>query len=258
MKKTMKFLCMTALVLVGAVMTGCSNDDDSVVDNKKVVTLTTTIGFEDSLALTRALTAGGVKTFAAGEKLALKYHNGSSWVVAESKALQSTDIADGNKLAKFTFTLTDPTNADVTYIYPASMANSDGSVKDDALETQDGTLTSIASNLDLATLTKSWDGSNLPTGTLTNQLAILAITLKNADGSSEITNRIETLTINDTYTVNRTPAAGPIYVAIRPTTTINVTASDGTNNYSKTLTGKDYAAGKGYNVTWRMNPAPAN
>ena len=47
MKKTMRFLSVVALAFVGAVMTGCSNDDDSAIDksqqlentSKKVVTM---------------------------------------------------------------------------------------------------------------------------------------------------------------------------------------------------------------------------
>jgi hypothetical protein len=45
-------------------------------------------------------------------------------------------------------------------------------------------------------------------------------------------------------------------VAILPTSgaTINVTASDGSKDYGKTLaTTKTYAAGNGYNVTWNMS-----
>ena len=65
------------------------------------------------------------------------------------------------------------------------------------------------------------------------------------------------MTISDgtnTYAVSRSAAAGPIYVAIQPTSsaTIYVTATDGTNEYGKTLTTKTYEAGNGYPVTWNM------
>ena len=70
MKKTMRFLSMAALAMVGLVMTGCSSEDDFAdiqqPENKSnVVTLTTTVGFDEGVA-NRALTADGVKTFAAG------------------------------------------------------------------------------------------------------------------------------------------------------------------------------------------------
>jgi hypothetical protein len=65
------------------------------------------------------------------------------------------------------------------------------------------------------------------------------------------------MTISDgtnTHAVSRSAAAGPIYVAIRPTSdaTITVTATDGTNTYAKTLTTKTYEAGNGYPVSWKM------
>lgn len=48
-------------------------------------------------------------------------------------------------------------------------------------------------------------------------------------------------------------AAGPIYVAIRPTSDakIWISATASTKKYAKTLT-KTYAANNGYNVTWKM------
>jgi hypothetical protein len=58
-------------------------------------------------------------------------------------------------------------------------------------------------------------------------------------------------------TVSRSAAAGPIYVAIRPMTSANIKiyASDGLNYYNKNLTGKTYAAGNGYSVSWKMPEA---
>jgi len=281
--KTMKnFLSMAALALMGAMMTGCSSDDNfdnpQQPENKsKVVTLTTTVGF-DASATTRALTSTGVKTFAVGDQIAVIYKNTSDQTVtATSNALTTGDITNEGKNANFTVTLTNPKASEaVRYIYPAAMlaatvatdaaVNADANVKYGALATQDGTLTNLASKLDLAI----FDGSltseaALPaSASMTNQLAILAITLKdNAPTPSEITGGITSLTIGDgtnTYTVSRSAAAAPIYVAIRPTSdaTITVTATDGTKNYTKTLTTKTYEAGNGYPVSWRMaEAAPA-
>ena len=260
--KTIKFLSMAALALVGAMMTGCTNDDN-IIDEpqqpaKNVVTLTTTVSL-DGGAQTRALTAGGVKTFAVGEQIALVYKNTSDATVkAVSTALTASDIASGGKSATFTFELTDPDRTkNVTYIYPAVMAKADGSVNYDALATQNGTLATLSSTLDLATYSAAWNAGSLPAATLENQLAILALTLKNSTGSSDLTSTITGVTITDgtnTYNVNRSAAAGPIYVAIYPTAdaTITVTATDGTKNYTKTLTGKTYAKGNGYPVSWKM------
>jgi len=302
MKKTMKnMLSMAAAVLAAVIMTACAGSDELTdtlqqpENQNRVITLTTTVGLGADAAdagaetsgasagtsgdsesvmrgagTTRALTSGGVKTFAAGETMALVYENMSNKrTVKESEPLTPGDIAEGGKSATFTFRLTEEPNktAPVRYIYPAAMAKSEvaadaeldnaGTVDFTKLNAQDGTMGSLASSLDLATYTDAWDGGNLPGGTLANQLAILAITLKNSDGSSDITSSITSLTLSDgtdTYTVNRSAAAGPIYVAIKPqsSTTFYVSATDGTNAYTKTLAGRQYAAGNGYNVGWQM------
>lgn len=263
----MRFLSIVALAFVGAVMTGCSNDDDSAIDksqqientSKKVVTMTTSVAL-DAGATTRALTGEGVKTFAVGEQMAIVYSNGSGMVKAVSRALKADDIKDAGTSASFTFDLETPDKSiDVTYIYPASMARADGSINYDALANQDGTLASLASNLDLATYKGEWLGENLPSCTLENQLAILALTLKDSDGANEITGNVTDVTVKadeDTYTVTRSAAAGPIYVAIKPIASKNVvvTTTGGSKDYVKLLTGKTYASGNGYSVSWRMTP----
>ena len=113
--KTMKnFLSMAALALMGAMMTGCSSDDNfdnpQQPENKSnVVTLTTTVGFDTS-ASTRALTSTGVKTFAVDDQIAVVYKKktGGATAVAVSEKLTTTDIASGSKSATFTVTLDDP------------------------------------------------------------------------------------------------------------------------------------------------------
>ena len=257
--KTMKnFLSMAALALVGAMMTGCSNDDNyQQPENKNnVVTLTTTIGLDDG-GTTRALTATGVKTFAAGDQIAVIYtKNGGTVTKAVSEALPAGSYGAN---ATFTVTLDNPDKTqNVTYIYPAAMAGSTGVDYTKLNSQSSGTLTDLGSKYDLATNSGAWNGDNLPTLTLENQLAILAITLKN---STDITSTITGMTIkvgSTTYTVSRSAAAGPIYVAILPVASqnIEVTATDGTDEYAKTLTSKTYAANNGYNVTWNMTKLP--
>ncbi len=265
-KKAMKkitIIGMAALVAMGMLGTSCNKVESQEMETPatpkdNIVTLTTTVGFAE--ADTKALTGFGVKTFAEGEKMALRYKNKKGdWVKAVSNALEVGDIADGSKSATFTFTLTNPDKTkNVDYIYPAAIVNELGNMDEAALfGSQDGTLNKIASTFDYSRKIGSWDGENLPSLTLENQLAILAITLKNADGSSDITSNITGLTLSDgtkTYNVTREAVAGPIYVAIFPTedATITVTATDDTKNYTKTLTGKTYAKGNGYSVSWRM------
>ena len=268
--KTMKyFLSMAALALVGAMTVSCSSDDNIIdqaqqpatnAGNVEILTTTVSLGGDGA---TRALTAEGVKTFAEGDQMAIYYwkNKGTVHEKAVSAPLTAGDITNGGKSATFTFTLDNPyKDMSVVYTYPAAMANADFTPNYDALyNNQDGTLATLASNFDFCTGSRPWNGDNLPSVTLVNQLAILAINLKN--GSTDITSNIRGMTLSDgtnTYTVSRSAVAGPIYVAIRPTTgaTINVTATDGSKNYGKTLaTTKTYAAGNGYNVTWNMTDA---
>ena len=259
--KTMKnFLSMAALALMGAVMTGCSSDDNAIVNNPQqpenksnLVTLTATVGFDDA-ASTRAVSNTGVKTFGAGDQMAVIYKNTSGGTV---KAVGTLTSGAGTKSGTFTFTLDNPDKSqDVTYIYPAAMAGSTGVDYTKLNSQSNGTLTDLGRKYDLATKSGAWNAGALPSLTLENQLAILAISLKN---TTDITSTIKGMTVSDgtnTYAVSRSAAAGPIYVAIRPTSsaTISITATDGTNEYGKTLaTTKTYAAGNGYNVTWNMS-----
>ena len=264
-----KLLSMAALALVGAMMTGCSSDDEfQQPENKSnLVTLKTTVGL-DGGATTRALDpTTRAKTFAAGETMAIVYKNtNGAYVKAVSAALTDGDImttddeATNKKSATFTFTLENPDmGKNVNYVYPAAMATASALPFNlSVLYTeQDGTLAKLASTFDLSVGSGSWGGDgNLPSVTLYNQLAILAITLKNSDGSSDITSSITGLTITQnshTYTINRDAAEGPIYVAIIPESgNVTITATDGTNNYAKTLNDKSYEPSNGYNVSWRM------
>ena len=264
--KTMKhFLSMAALALMGAMMTGCSNDDN--IDNaqpeskSKLETLTTTISLGED-GTTRALTPGGVKTFAVGEQIAVVYSDTDNKIQkATSTALTTTDISNEGKTATFTVTVEDPDKTqNVVYVYPASMINDDGTVNVAALATQDGTFDTLESSLDFAIGADYWNGEELPSLDLENQLAILAITLKDADGTNDITSTITGMTLSygtSTCTVTREAAAGPIYVAITPLNNLNVkiTATDGSKYYNKNLTGKTYAASNGYSVSWMMPEA---
>jgi hypothetical protein len=267
---------MAALALVGAVMTGCSSSEDNIINEQQpenkgnVVTLTTTVGLDEG-GTTRALAIDytnqvAEKKFAVDETMAVVYKNTSdNTVKAVSAALTTGDITNEGKSATFTFTLENPNmEQPVTYIYPAAMANDDGTVNYDALATQDGTLATLSSSLDLATYTHAWDGTSLPAGTLVNQLAVCALTLKdNATPTpNTITSGLTGVTVSDgsnTYTV--APTSGTfgeaiIYVAIRPVTAaLQYTATDGTKIYTKTATSRGYAAGNFYNLGLRMAEA---
>ena len=259
MKLTFRYF---ALVVVGVLMSGCAEEVEVVQPAVNgTVTMKTTISL-DGKSATRALTEGGVKTFAAGDQIAVIYEQGTGTSKAVSVALTAADIdaTDAHK-ATFTVALTNPkANGKVRYIYPAAMAADDVStttpdaaatINYAALATQDGTFASLASTYDLAT----FDGTMSATATLpesaslTNPLTIGKFTIKNTT-DADITNTITKLTIGDdtnTYTVNRTAAAGPIYVAMKPISsdqTIIVKATDGTTHYAKIVTGKTLAQNK--------------
>ncbi len=262
----MKNLYIVTLALVGILTAGCSSGDDNFASQTpqptregNTVTLTTTVSFDG--ATTRALTADGVKTFAAGDQIAVVYTNNSNATVkVESAALTVADIETGGKIAHFTVTLTDPkASSAVTCIYPAAMAKSDGTPNLDALNTQDGTLATLASTLDYAKFegTMTAEGKLPEAIRLANQLTLCKFNIKSCDGQSDITSDVTQFVVkngSNTYTVNREAAAGPIYVAMQPVTTgdITLTATAGTCHYEKTIVGETLSADYLYTVNVPM------
>ena len=261
-------LFMVALVLVGILITSCSEEDNitDFIAPQRTVTLTTTIDLD--VATTRALTEGGIKTFAEGEKVAVIYTNTSSEKAIAEYTLQAADISADSKSTKLNFTLTDPKdgNSDVTIVYPASLADksaADGISMTALQSKQDGTFDKLSSDFDAATATNQM---TVASGTatlpeviaLTNPLTIGKFTIKESEGGTDITNTITSFTVSDgtnTYMVNRTVSADPIYVAMKPiasSATINVSATDGTYGYEKAVTGKSLDANKIYPVNVTM------
>jgi len=271
MKKTFRFLSMATLLVVGAIMTGCSNEDNidnpqQPANNDNVVTLTATVSL-DGGAQTRAITPStGVKTFESGNLIAVIYKNTSNETV-KAVSTNFTPTGDNTK-ATFTVTLTNPASGSaVRYIYPASMAKAtiatDATITDDnatidytgLLGNQDGKLATIGTNYDLARFDGSLSGTDLPaSASLENPLAICKFTL--TDGSTGITSNVNSLTISDgtnTYAVSPS-GLSEIYVAMKPTTgKIAFTAATGSKTYFKTATGTTLAASTLYtNITVSM------
>ena len=279
MKKMMTLLSMIALAFVGTMMIGCSNKEYDIekperpVGSRNAITLTTTISLPDAETDTDETKALDIdygnkilsKTFKVGEQVALIYRTPNETSDKVIYTLTEGDITNGRKTATLTFTVSNPNYEEaVTYVYPAVITGGKykASVDYTRLNTQDGTLASIASDLDLATYTGPWDEENLPSANLTNELAIIAYTLKNENGTNILNNIITGMTISDgtnTYVVNREAAEGPIYVAIRPTSgaTINYTATDGTYYYTKSVNSKTYEAGHFYQLGLRMKQSSA-
>jgi len=269
MKKTFEFLNMAALLVVGAIMTGCSSDDN--IDNPQqpankdnVVTLTATVSL-DGGAGTRAINGTtGAKTFETGKQIAVIYKDGDG----NTQKAVSTDFTPtgDNTKATFTVTLSNPANnSAIRYIYPALMAKDvaeDATITDDDVTidysgifgSQNGTLATLA-YYDLAVKDAALSGTDLPaTVTLTNPLAICKFTL--TDGSSAITSSVTSLNVSDgtnTYAVSPS-GLSEIYVAMKPASgNIAFTAATGSKTYFKTATGATLAASTLYtNITVSM------
>lgn len=263
-----KFLSMAALAIVGAMTVGCTNEDN-VIDQAQtatknnVVTQTVTVGFDEQAA-TRALaidyTAETLtKTFKADDQIAVIYQNTSNELVKATVTIAADDISTDGKSAKFTVTMTDPKeNGTLKYIYPAAMAGATD-VDYTKLASQGGTLASLASNLDLATFEGTLTAAKeLPaSASLTNKLAILALKIKNSDGTSDLTSTITGMTLSDgtnSYSITGKDTDGHIYAAIQATSGANIScfATTASGNYAKSLTGKTYAANTIYDLGLKM------
>lgn len=281
-----KYLSIAALALVGAVMTSCSSDDNIIEEPQQPavtnysVTKTLRVSLDGgeagARAITRALTSGGEKTFAVGDQIAVAYQNTSAvQVKAVSDALKAGDISGDGKTATFTVTFTEAPfeykGNYVYYTYPASITTANGGLDYSVLNTQDGTLATLASSLDCCMAYSGWNGKDdLPGLTLTNRFTIGKFIIKNPSGTA-INDDLTSVTISDgsnTYTITPTGStftSDPIWVAMQPVyegSTVTVTATDGTNNYSKTITiasGKDLLAGSitPINVTMKLVPTGA-
>lgn len=242
---TMKYWRMCAFVLAGTFIMACSREDQPEIQpgipSDKVVTLTTTISRDDENP-TRALTESGVKTFQAGDQIAVVYENTDEYYTKEDVTLAAGDITNDGKSARITVTLTNPkTDGVVKYVYPAAMAKSDGSGEFWRLfEQQDGTLSKLAREFDFAKFEGTFKGTELPKGTLRNQLAICKFTIKDGE-SNDITSQLTRLTIKngtDVYYIN-TSSLDNIWVALKPITSgnINIYAAVTWKLYKKTVTG---------------------
>ena len=273
MTKTMRYFSIAALALMGAVMTGCSNNDElqQPESGKRTVTLTTTVSL-DGGAGTRALDVStGVKTFEVDDQISFVYKDirGDTKLAVSEKLTQSDISADG-KTATIYVLLEDPaTDSQLRMIYPATMANipmstsatidDAGTINLEALQSGQQGYEGELSDYDLAVFDGTLTGYALPASvTLANKLAICAFTIKNADGTQDITTTITNLTISDgtyNYSISRSNLISPIYVAMMPVADANITMTATDNDgqhYAKSLTNITYAANNIYPLAMRM------
>ncbi len=253
MKKTLKLFSLATLTIAVAAMIGCSKDE-GLANNDKVVTSTATITLDNGGEAAKALTEAGVKTFAADEQIAVVYENTSHNLEKTVVTLTAGDITNSGKTANISVTMTNPeSNGTLRIIYPAAMAGADD-VDYSTLANQDGTLSTLAANLDLGYYSGNLDGENLPASpALSNPLAVCEFTIKNSDGSSDLTSGITMLYIGDgAHSYYVTPSsASTIWVAMWPVASsqwLTFHATDGTNKYEKEITGKTLSAANMYHL----------
>ena len=240
--KTTKFFFMAALALM---MTACSNDDNDLTQQPakaEGIPFTATISLDQS-ATTRALTENGTTieaTWATGEKVALIYTVSATTYVKEAEV---TPQGDGTATISTTLEGSPADDTDVTIVYPASAV--DGTTKDvktNLLASQNGLLTgtgSIAEKYELRKTTTpaklKIDGTTASlkgTVSLTNQNAIFKLTLKDIDGTSDVSATSVVISDQTGVVTTVTPASGyenAMYVALPTTATtlkFLVTGSD--------------------------------
>jgi hypothetical protein len=187
--------------------------------------------------------------FADGEKVAL-IHNG---IVEEMTVTQNTD---GTATISGTILGSPADGDDVTIIYPASAVDATTkAVKTDLLAAQDGTLATIATDLDLCQSSGAKLSVNAGHASLNgivvlaNQLAIVKFTLTdgtNAINATEFT--IKDGSDNVITTVTSSPAASEFYVAMAPASAaeFHFEASDGDFTYTYEKSGVTLATATYY------------
>ena len=261
----MKKYFLILSTLTGALLCGCVKENG--FDPMQEVKLTTTICF-DGDSRTKALTEAGVKTFAVGDRVAVIYKNGINQTSkAVSEPLTDGDIFNEGKGANITVSMLYPMAGTIRFVYPATFANDNIPTPDvtevtseDALDlsplaTQDGTLSSLAGNLDFCygdgTLTKDGNNYTLPNGvTLINQLTIGKFSINSSISNVDITSKVNTITLqngSDSYTVNVTGSPSTIWVAMKPISTGDITIN--VDGKEKTVSGQTLAAGTIYPIT---------
>ncbi len=264
-KSDKKQFIVAALLLAGAALTACSNDDiaaeQPVNPARQKYTMSVEAAKGSSAASTRALTLsdGGAlnATWETSDKVYVQ--KGSDWATGflqpqangKSATLKGS-LSDVTFAAGDALTLQTPESGDVSY------------------SGQKGTLFDIALNFDYAkadvTVASVTDGNinTSGTATFTSQQAIIKFTLTDKSASAAINPSMLTIT-DGTSTVKltdipdetyETNGAGVLYVAFPATgstATITLTATVGTDTYSYTKSGVAFENGKYYTIGVKMS-----
>ncbi len=258
MKKYTMILSV-ALLIAGALTTGCSSDDLMAEEpvmpqqTEQMMEFTTTMTPKGSTM--RSVDADGKTAWVAGEQIAIYYQKTDD---SYATATATVGAPNGDGSAPITATLSGAKNGGaVKFVYPATLHNGTGDIDATALAAQHGTIADISANFDACTGSGTLVTNGTTCGTtanvaMTNQVLIGKFTPKY---SGAAINAITTLTVTDgtnTYTV--TPTSGTfgttgIYVAMLPVSDQEVIIIAGTASQKYGFGGKKITltAGKLYN-----------
>ena len=261
--KTFRYLTIAVL---GLVMAACSSDiasEQPVVSHQgKGIPFTATISMRGSA--TRSVMTESTSTISAawetGDELALVYE-----VSGQKQVTKATMTVSDDKSATITATIAEgvTTGTTVKLLYPYSRVCDDpaeaatyGTISEDALAGQDGTLETIANDYDLCqgdgefTLMSDGTASLKADVTMASQIAIWKLSL--SDGTNAIkATQVNIVKGEDELMVMVMPEEGTFsefYVAVPAVSngTINIWAATSEGDYTYTKTGVTLEAGKYY------------
>ena len=279
--KTIKIFSTAALAFM---LAACSSEDTALnntpAQEGQKVPFTATIAAPGSGAGTRTeyteVTTGSAAgtinvTWKAGDEIAL-IHNGKADVV-------KVETVNEDGTATITGDITVGTNGEaVTAYYPAAAIELNSDKKPVPAEAytanllaQDGTLSYIASNLDLrvgeSTLAVDGDKATLSDNVkLASQIAIWKLTLQDDAETPAALSATQVSVIKDgetpetlASTATLSTATSTVYLAMpemaEPETTVTIEAVTANGNYTYVNSGLTLAAGKYYQSTVTMAPA---
>ena len=240
--KTTKLFFMAALALMIA---ACSNDDNDFAQQPQKaegITITAQLAPKSDGAISRAVADNGdnkiTVTWAKEEHIAILYEVSGTKYAADAKIID----VDATGVATIEFTVENgtPDETPCTLVYPLSAAKADNSgVKDYAtiLATQDGTLNA---NLDVrvgaGTIQTTTPGLTVTTQPAA-QFAIFKLTMKDIDGSADVSASSVVISNQSGTVTTVTPASGSgydkvMYVALPTTaTTLKFLVTSGSTKY---------------------------
>ena len=253
MRNTFTYISLAAAIMVAACFTACEKVEVSTGDEvpEEIVTPAITMSVNATkVGETKALSDDGsaiTSTWTQGDKVEV-------WTIDGTTKYGTITAQSSGPSTRLSGTLdSTPSNGEsllLKYLSPN-------------YSTQDGTLTGSATSIDkvcdyaTATVTATVAGGSVTTNdaAFTSQQAILKLNLK-SDGSVDITSDVRQLTVTlggQTVTVNRTPAAGPVYVAVPAASgTIVFYAAKGKYLYTKSVS-QTLTAGHLYPVNLSMS-----